>query len=86
MDTLRDLVCSALVEHMLALDLHGRAEVEEIADRILALVDAEYRPLLVQAREALAKQVAYDRLYGQPIMELNLDAIAAIDERLGRKA
>jgi hypothetical protein len=26
---------------MLALDLHGRAEVEEVADRILALVDAE---------------------------------------------
>jgi len=48
----------------------------------------EYDALLAVLRqcvEALQKQFAYDRLYGQPIMERNLDAIEAARPYLERK-
>lgn len=57
-----------------------------LADRILTLVDIEYRPLLMQAWDALNEASTVIRVLSAGGRNTAaLDAIAALDERLGGK-
>jgi hypothetical protein len=75
--TLRDKVCAQLVEHMLALDLKTRAEVEKVADRILALV-ADDRQELEEALRSYGQHDKNCAYFIRPTYKCDCGFVAAL--------